>query len=113
MTLSTPSFLAAATSAAIPPPSAADLAAAQSPGLADGDAAAGEAVPEGAPDALGGESSPCAAGAREDEQPAALAASAAIPATSLRDNLTNYLASIPRPNGAHALVVVMRRPARA
>ncbi len=61
MTFSAPSFWAAAISAARPPPSAADVAAAQSPGLAEGDA--GDAG-DGCPDDAGladGESPGCAA----------------------------------------------------
>ena len=53
MTLSVPSFFAAAISARMPPPSAADVAALQSPGPTETDAGAGEDVTAG--DVLAGE----------------------------------------------------------
>src|SRR5690242_18645298 len=101
MTFSVPSFLAAAISAARPPPSAADVAAAQSPGLTDGDgdgdAGSDEDVTAG--DVLAGESWPFAV-AGEDPQPAALRATTPIPAMNFRDNFINYLALVSRRSAA-------------
>jgi hypothetical protein len=99
MTLSEPSLLAAAISVGMPPPSAADVAAAQSPGLTDGDAGDGASVTEGAA-AADGEPPPVAGAfeeeeeeedAEEEEQPTAPSTRTPIPAMSFRDNFINYL----------------------
>ncbi len=93
MTFSVPSFWAAAISAARPPPSAAEVAAAQSPGLTDGDddGEGGAVCPEDAGPA-DGESLGRAAPPLEAEQPAVPSASAAVPAMrSLTDNFIKYL----------------------
>jgi hypothetical protein len=74
----------------MPPPSAADVAAAQSPRLTEGDAAVAVGLDEtdGA--------SPAADGELAGEHPIALSARIAIPAMTVRDNRISYLARMPR-----------------
>jgi hypothetical protein len=70
----------------MPPPSAADVAAAQSPGLTDGDLAV-----TGGPEAAECESPPAGGGLAE-EQPIAPSARTAVPAMNLGANRIDYLA---------------------